>query len=119
MNDTHAAETGTSPDREHPATGLRLYLAVAAALGVFTMASFAVNQLVARGAFEPHVGFLVILGVAVCKALLVGAFFMHLKSDWGKLYFLLVPAFLLAAVLVVGLLPDMVIAWLREPPGLP
>jgi cytochrome c oxidase subunit 4 len=117
MNETHAAEP--HPEGGHAGPGLRLYLAVAVALGVFTLASFAVNQLVARKVFEPHVGFTVILGVAVCKAFLVGAFFMHLSFDWRKLYFLLVPAALLAAVLVVGLLPDMVIAWLREPPGLP
>ena len=117
MNETHAAEP--HPEGGHAGTGLRLYLVVAAALGVFTRASFAGNHLVTSRVIEPHVGFTIILGVAVCKALLVGAFFMHLSFDWGKLYFLLVPAFLLAAVLVVGLLPDMVIAWLREPPGLP
>ena len=36
---------------------------------------------------------------------------MHLKYDWGKLYFLIVPAFILGAMMMIVLLPDIVLAW--------
>jgi hypothetical protein len=36
---------------------------------------------------------------------------MHLKWDWNRLYFLIVPALILAPMLVFALLPDLVIYW--------
>ena len=36
---------------------------------------------------------------------------MHLKFDWGRLYFLIIPALVLATLLVIVLLPDIVLAW--------
>ena len=51
-----------------------------------------------------HEGFNLILGVAIIKALLVAMIFMHLKWDWGKLYFLIVPTFVLAPMIVFALL---------------
>jgi caa(3)-type oxidase subunit IV len=50
--------------------------------------------------------------VAVCKAVLVGMFFMHLKYDWGKLYFIIVPISILGLMMMIVLLPDIVLAWL-------
>jgi len=44
---------------------------------------------------------------AVIKAGLVGWFFMHLKFEGNWVYFLIVPAFVLATILVMALLPDM------------
>jgi hypothetical protein len=38
---------------------------------------------------------------------------MHLKFDWGKLYFMIVPAFILGAMLAFVLLPDIVLAWVH------
>ena len=52
-----------------------------------------------------------ILGVAVVKALLVATYFMHLKWDWGRLYFLIIPAFVLAPMALFALLPDIVLYW--------
>ena len=47
------------------------------------------------------------------KALLVGAYFMHLVFDWGRLYFVIIPVVIMATMLVVVLLPDIVLAWRR------
>jgi cytochrome c oxidase subunit 4 len=104
MADSHGSESHAGPT-------LQLYLVVAAALAVFTAVSFGVNSLVRGGTLSDNMGFTIILGVAVCKALLVGAFFMHLKFEWGKLYFLIIPAFILGLMMMLVLLPDAVIAW--------
>ncbi len=111
-------------DPHHPATDhhgpdFRLYMVVAAALAVFTAASFGVNRLVNTEALTPIAGFTLILGVAVCKAVLVGMYFMHLKYEWGKLYFMIVPASILATMMMFVLLPDLVIPWPAEPPEPP
>jgi cytochrome c oxidase subunit 4 len=90
---------------------LKLYMAVAAALAVFTASSFVFNYLVRQDVFSHATGFVLILGVAVCKAVLVGMFFMHLKYDWGKLYFLIFPVFIMATMMMMVLLPDIVLAW--------
>ncbi len=97
---------------EHHGPDLALYMKVAAALAVFTASSFGINALVRSEHFSPELGFVLILGVAVVKAVLVGTFFMHLMSDWGKLYFMIVPAFILGAMMMVVLMPDILLAWL-------
>jgi cytochrome c oxidase subunit IV len=90
------------------------YMAVAAALAVFTLSSFVVNYFVRENVIERHIGFTLILGVAVCKALLVGAIFMHLRWEWGKLYYMIVPAFILGTMMMMVLMPDVVVCWLRD-----
>jgi cytochrome c oxidase subunit 4 len=89
----------------------RVYMIVAIALSVFTAASFLVNLLERGVGLDLFVGFLMILTVAVCKAGLVGAYFMHLKWDWSKLFFLIIPAFILGTMMMIVLLPDIVLAW--------
>jgi cytochrome c oxidase subunit 4 len=99
---------------EHGAHGLplfQLYMVVAVALGVFTAASFGFNWLVHHQVLSALAGFLLILIVAVCKAGLVGTYFMHLKWDWSKLFFFIVPAFILGTMMMIVLLPDIVLAW--------
>ena len=96
------------------------YMVVAAALGGFTLSSFIVNYLVRTGHLSTMMGFTLILGVAVVKAALVGLYFMHLKWDWGRLFFMIVPAFILGAMMMLVLLPDTVFGWKHdvvEPPG--
>jgi hypothetical protein len=44
---------------------------------------------------------------AVIKAGLVGWYFMHLKFEGNWVYFLIVPAFVLATIFVLALTPDM------------
>jgi cytochrome c oxidase subunit 4 len=91
---------------------LKLYLTVAGALAVFTASSFLFNWLARETVISTDLSFLLILGVAVCKAVLVGMFFMHLKFDWPKLYFLIVPVFIMGTMMMVVLLPDILLAWL-------
>jgi cytochrome c oxidase subunit 4 len=50
-----------------------------------------------------------LLFLAVIKAGLVGWFFMHLKFEGKWVYILIVPACVLATILVLALLPDMTI----------
>ena len=121
MADTHDSIAGETGHGHHGPT-LPLYLAVAAVLSVFTAVSFIVNAMV----LDPHTpkseqpwyrmishmtSLWIILGVAICKASLVGAFFMHLKYDWFKLYFMIVPVFILAVMMMLVLMPDIVVAW--------
>jgi caa(3)-type oxidase subunit IV len=47
-----------------------------------------------------------VMVVAVCKAILVAMFFMHLKYDWFKVYFMIVGALILGTILLCALLPD-------------
>src|SRR5207253_281985 len=96
---------------EHAGPSFKTYLTVGAALAIFTALSFVFNSLARAKMISDHQSFVLILGVAVCKAVLVGMFFMHLKFEWGKLYFMIVPAFILGAMMAFVLLPDIVICW--------
>ena len=104
-------------EQQHAAAGVKPYVVIFVALAVFTAVSFLVNSAErADGLFGtklvgPETGFTIILGVAVVKAVLVATFFMHLKFDWGRFYFIIIPALILGTLLVIVLLPDMVLAW--------
>jgi caa(3)-type oxidase subunit IV len=101
MSDPHG------PEGQHNPSYLA-YMVVFAALSIFTAISFIVNH------FYPppsHQGMMIIMGVAVVKAFLVGLIFMHLKYDWAKLYFMIVPAFILGAMMIIVLMPDIVMGW--------
>lgn len=104
MSESHHSE-------HHEGPGLQAYMVVFVALSTFTAISFMVNYAVREYGLAPHAGFAVILGVAVIKAVLVGMYFMHLVVDWVKLYFLIFPTFILAAMLLTVLMPDIVLAW--------
>jgi cytochrome c oxidase subunit 4 len=89
---------------EHAAEAHAPYLKVWAALAVLTLVeyvyAFALKELF----------LLLVLGLlfwALIKAGLVGWFFMHLKFEGNWVYILIVPAFVLATVLVMALMPDM------------
>jgi cytochrome c oxidase subunit 4 len=105
----------TSHAGGHAGPNVGLYLTVGVALSVFTALSFVFNTMARKDMITHDTSFVLILGVAVCKAVLVGMFFMHLKYDWFKLYFLIVPAFILGAMMMFVLLPDIVLAWHKEP----
>jgi cytochrome c oxidase subunit 4 len=107
MTDTH--------HHGHHGPTFRLYVVVALALSVFTIVSFIANQLVLQGNLSVFAAFVIILGVAVVKATLVGMYYMHLKYEWGKLYFMIIPAFILAAMMMIVLMPDILVAWHHEP----
>lgn len=92
----------------HAGPNHQLYLAVFAALSVFTLISFVVNAIFGTG---NHTGATIIMLVAVVKASLVASIFMHLKWDWGKIYFVVVPVSILGVMMMIVLLPDIVLAW--------
>jgi cytochrome c oxidase subunit IV len=61
-------------------------------------------------AYFKNVFLVLLLGLllwAIIKAGLVGWFFMHLKFEGKWVYAFIVPAFILAAILVFALMPDM------------
>jgi cytochrome c oxidase subunit IV len=91
----------------HAGPGFQAYMVVFLALSMFTAISFMVNYFVGRN----MTGLMIILGVAVIKAILVGLYFMHLVVDWFKLYYLIFPTFILAAMFITVLLPDIVLVW--------
>lgn len=96
------ADTQGHADGGHGKNVFQTYMTVALVLCVCTAASFLVNQFVAGKV----TAFLLILGVACLKAVLVAYIFMHLKWDWGLLYFLIVPVSILGVMMAVVFLPD-------------
>src|SRR4051794_40901938 len=81
----------------HHGPNFAIYMVIFGALSIFTLISFVVNH------FLPPPSMLgagIIMGVAVVKAVLVGMIFMRLKWDWAKLYFMIVPAFILGAMMM-------------------
>jgi caa(3)-type oxidase subunit IV len=101
MSDSHGSEAHAGPNYS-------IYLIIFGALSVFTLLSFLVNALFGAG---NHTGATIIMVIAVCKAFLVGLVFMHLKWDWGKLFFMIIPVFILGTMMMIVLLPDIVLAW--------
>jgi caa(3)-type oxidase subunit IV len=99
---------------DHAAT-VRAYMIVFVCLAFFTFCSFAANYIAApeHAWISKSTSFVIILLVSIAKASLVGWIFMHLKFDWRKLYFMIVPAFILGAMMMMVFLPDMVLAWQR------
>src|SRR5262249_61767101 len=104
--DCHACSGG----HDHGNNLFRFFMTVAAVLAVATAMSFLVNQTVSAKA----AAFVLILGVAIVKATLVGTYFMHLKWDWKLLYFLIIPAFILGTMMMIVLMPDTVIGVLND-----
>lgn len=100
----------------HAGVGVRPYLVVFTALVIFTAISFLANYAVQAKLISPNASFATVLGVAVCKAVLVATFFMHLKYDWFRLYFVIVPVMILAVMMIIVFLPDIVLAWHQVSP---
>jgi len=95
----------------HAGPTVQAYVVIFVVLCVFTAISFLVNAM----GINAHTSMAIIMGVAVCKATLVCMFFMHLKYEWMKLYFLIVPVAILGVMMMIVLLPDIVYAWQNEP----
>src|SRR5262245_56243244 len=85
----------TNHGGEHHGPSFQVYMIIAGVLAVCTALSFIVNQTVSVA----FIAFLLILSVAIVKAVLVGMYFMHLKWDWKFLYFLIVPVFIMGAMM--------------------
>jgi caa(3)-type oxidase subunit IV len=104
MSQAHHAES-------HGDTGILPYVVVFAALSVFTIISFVVYGAVRSESLTTAAGFAIIMGVAVIKATLVAVIFMHLKQDWGRVYFMIIPALVLGCLMMLVLMPDIVLGW--------
>ena len=61
--------------------------------------------------FGEQVNVAIILGVAIVKALCVAFIFMHLKFDWGKVYFIVIPVTVMGIMMMIVLMPDIMLAW--------
>jgi cytochrome c oxidase subunit IV len=97
-------DTNLTHDQEMRVESHAPYIKVFLALAVFT----AIEYFYAR-IFKDSFTTLV-LGLmfwAVIKASLVGWFFMHLKFEGKWVYYMLVPAGILAIILTVALVPDL------------
>jgi caa(3)-type oxidase subunit IV len=95
----------------HHGPNLQAYMVIGLALSIFTAVSFIVNGLVRSETLAVMVGFAIILGVAVVKSLLVALYFMHLKYDYRKVIFFIVPALILGTMFFFVFMPDIVLAW--------
>jgi cytochrome c oxidase subunit 4 len=99
--------TASEVAEEHSAESHVPYLAVWAWLAVLTAVEYVYAYACQEILLTP---FLVTLGGlliwAVIKAGLVGWFFMHLKFEGPWVYGLIIPACVLAAILVLALAPD-------------
>jgi caa(3)-type oxidase subunit IV len=100
----------TTHDASHDMR-VKAYFAVFIALSVFTLVSFIANYGVRQGWLGVETSFVIILGVAIIKAFLVGLIFMHLNFDWGRVYFIIVPISILGVMMMIVLMPDIVMAW--------
>jgi caa(3)-type oxidase subunit IV len=103
--------TDNADTNDHPVHPVQPYLVVGGALAVFTIVSFVVNVFVRGESLSAMAGLAIILGVAVVKATLVAIYFMHLKYDWVKVGFMIVPALILGTMFFFVLMPDIVLAW--------
>jgi cytochrome c oxidase subunit 4 len=110
-HDTVAAADGV---QAHVGPTFNTYLAVFGALAVFTLLSFLFNAVLGQNMTSAAL----ILIVAVFKAVLVGMFFMHLKFDWSKLYYIVFPVLILTVMMIIVLLPDIVVGWHTHPESL-
>jgi cytochrome c oxidase subunit 4 len=111
MSEEHSpAEARAGHDEQHGPT-VKTYMVIFGALTAFTAISFVFNGMARAEMISHFTSFMIILGVAVCKATLVGMYFMHLILDWGKVFIMIVPALILGPMLMIVLLPDIVLAW--------
>ncbi len=100
----------TTHDASHDMR-IKAYFTVFIALSVFTLISFIANYGVHKEWISLNTSFVIILGVAIIKAFLVGLIFMHLNFDWNRVYFIIVPISILGVMMMLVLLPDIVMAW--------
>jgi cytochrome c oxidase subunit IV len=106
------AETNLTPDQEMHVESHAPYLKVFFALLVLTILEYFYAMM--------PVSFLALvlglLALAVTKATLVGMYFMHLKFEGRWVYFMLVPAGVLATIFVLALYPDIGMQPVSEQP---
>jgi len=97
------ADHNLTADQERHVESHAPYMKVFWALLVFTILEYLYARFLPLG-FAPLVAGLMVM--AITKAFLVGWYFMHLKFEGRWVYMLLIPACLLAMIVVAGLTPD-------------
>jgi cytochrome c oxidase subunit IV len=109
MVETHLTESQEMEVESHAP-----YIKVWAALAVFTAVEY-----VWAHVFKDTLAVLLIglLFWAVLKASLVGWFFMHLKFEGRWVYGFLIPAAILASVVILALVPDIALRLAEENPA--
>lgn len=97
------AETHVSESQEMEAEAHAPYLKVWAGLAVLTAVEYFYAQI-----FKDSFGVLVLglMTLALVKAGMVGWWFMHLKYEGTWVYGFLVPACVLATIIIFALMPD-------------
>ena len=108
---SHDGHAAAAHAHAHEGPSIKTYFVIFAALSIFTVVSFIANYCAHQHIITHFTSFAIILGVAICKATLVGMYFMHLIFDWGKVFIMIVPALILGPMLMIVLLPDIVLAW--------
>ncbi|MEJ7639000.1 MAG: cytochrome C oxidase subunit IV family protein [Singulisphaera sp.] len=107
------AETNLTADQEMHVESHAPYLKVFFALLIFTVMEYFYAML--------PISFLALvvglMAMAITKATLVGWYFMHLKFEGRWVYFMLVPAGVLATIFVLALYPDIGMQPISEQPA--
>jgi cytochrome c oxidase subunit 4 len=98
-HDTAHATDASHVEHDH----VKIYLRVFTALAVFTAAEYFYAKIFKDGFVVLILG---LMTLAIIKAGLVGLYFMHLKWEGKWVLAMLVPASILAMVVLVGLTPD-------------
>jgi cytochrome c oxidase subunit 4 len=89
-----------------------LYIKIFWVLAAFTACEYFYAKV-----FADHSFLVLVLGLmtmAVCKAALVGLYFMHLKFEGKWVYGMLIPAGILALILTLALAPDVALQPVTE-----
>ncbi len=97
---THNLTYGQQQEVESHAPYLKIFFA----LLIFTILEYFYAMLFQQSFVLLVVG---LMTLAITKATLVGMYFMHLKFEGRWVYIMLIPAGILAVVLMLGLTPDM------------
>lgn len=109
-----ADDTTHVDDHEHPSHDTT-FMKVFGVLCICTLASFGADFLPNFDVSDGVVA-VVVLAIAVAKALCVMLFFMHLKWERNWKYVLLAPTVILSIGLPVALIPDIgVHYWIMQP----
>lgn len=96
MHNDHA------PGETHHGPGLNIYYSVFGALAVLTVVTVAVSRI----HLAPVTAVVIAFMIAISKATLVAAYFMHLKYDSKAIHLMAIMPTLLTALLLMALMPD-------------
>jgi len=102
----HGHDGAHAADAHATSHGIGQYVAVFVALCVLTGMSFFTTSSYWPFHDRPQVGWAFMMAVSCTKAMLVIAFFMHLKYEADWKYVLTVPASIMSVLLILALVPD-------------